>query len=108
MDGDLYSDMAFFRALPGANWNEGIFAFKNSTPIQPNSCTGATFGYGVLGKAIGRPRLRVFAVSDVTGDGKQDILAVDPDTMSVQVLKSESNFMPSTIHHFANHRAILL
>jgi len=99
--GDGYTDMVVYR---GQTWDgPGYFYFKNATP---GSCTGATqtvyYQYG------SRVRQRVFGVADMTGDGKSDIMLVNPDTMRIQWMTSESGYTTVYSRSIGSQRSIVL
>ncbi|MCL2825046.1 MAG: hypothetical protein FWD57_13740, partial [Polyangiaceae bacterium] len=104
-DSDFYSDMAVFRG--DSYLSPARFYFKSSTPSSPNSCNGSGSS-AYYNSMIARPRYQIFAVSDMTGDGKPDIMVIYPETMSVGVVKSpnftlmQTYTMPSTITHRAH------
>ncbi|MCL4754632.1 MAG: hypothetical protein KJ015_31040 [Myxococcales bacterium] len=50
----------------------------------------------------------VFAVSDMTGDGKAEILIVNPDTMTVNWLTSQSDYTIWESRTIGNQRAVVL
>ena len=101
---DVYSDMVTYR---GQTWSgPGWFYFKNATPSSPNGCTGSTssvsYQYG------NRARQRVFAVADMTGDGKPEIMLVHPDTMTIQWMTSESGYTTVYSRTIGSRRSIVL
>ena len=105
LNSDLYSDMVVYRGESGSS--PGYFHFKNSTPSVANSCSGT--GQTVQYAAFNRPRFRVFAVSDMTGDGKPDIMLVHPETMTIEWMFSDTNFFSGDIRtNVGTHRAIVL
>jgi len=101
---DLYTDMVVYRGESGST--PGYFSFKNSTPSMPNVCNGSSQTLTFAG--LNQPRLRVFAVSDMTGDGKPEIMIVHPEIMRIEWLTSESAFSTSVFRDIGNHRAIVL
>jgi hypothetical protein len=101
---DVYTDMVTYR---GQTWSDpGWFYFKNATPSSPNGCTGSTssvsYQYG------NRARQRVFAVADMTGDGKPEIMLVHPDTMTIQWMTSESGYTTVYSRSIGSQRSIVL
>ena len=102
--GDLYSDMTVFRST---DWSgPGWFHFKNATPNAPNSCTGSTASvYYPYGNLV---RQRVFAVADMTGDGKPEIMLVNPDTMTIRWMTSESGYTTAYSRTLGSQRSIVL
>jgi len=105
LNADLYSDMVVYRAE--GNPLPGYFHYKNSTPSVPNSCTGT--GQSVTSTNASRPRVRVFAVSDMTGDGKPELMRVYPETMTIEWLTSESDFHTyQSRSNVGTHHAIVL
>lgn len=101
-NGDGYSDFVVHRAAsfsdPATVW------FKHSTPAA--GCTGSTSS--VSYPALPRTRVRAFAVSDMTGDGKAEIIFLDPDLLTVRWATSESGYTTMYVRDFANQRAIFL
>jgi len=106
INSDLYSDMAVFPT--DSHLSPAKLLFKNSTPSSPGACNGS-FGLASYIGMGASPRYQIFAVSDMTGDGKPDVMAIYPETMTVRVLTSQSSFtqwqtysLPSTITHRAH------
>ena len=85
---DLTADYAYYR---GESYTTaGKLWFKKTTPLSPNSCSGAS--YAVSSAPANRPSVRMFAVSDLTGDGKPDIMVIDSESNVISWRTSESNF----------------
>jgi hypothetical protein len=101
-NGDMYTDFVVYRH--GAYDGSGSYKFKNST--SSGGCTGGT--YSVSSYYSRRIRTRTFAVSDMTGDGKPEIMYVDPDFMTIFWLTSESNYTTGGFRTIGDQRAILL
>ncbi len=97
-------ELAVYR---GASWSgPGWFHFKNATPTVVNSCTGSTASvYYTYGNRV---RQRVFAVADMTGDGKSEIMMVHPETMTIRWMTSESGYTTANNRTIGSHRAIVL
>jgi hypothetical protein len=84
----------------------GTFHFKNSTPLVANSCTGTSQSVA-SSNAVTASR-RVFAVADMTGDGKPDIMVVHPESTTIGWLTSESGFTAFVSRaDVGTHRAIV-
>ncbi|MCL2823257.1 MAG: hypothetical protein FWD57_04635, partial [Polyangiaceae bacterium] len=105
INGDRNSDMVYFTSTNGAT---GTIYFKNSTPSSPNACNGSTISKSV--SLSNWRKTKVFVVSDITGDGKPEILLFDPEAMNVRWLTSESGYTSygSTTINVGGPRAILL
>jgi len=106
VDGTLYTGMAYLRGNSGAN---AVVSYKAPTPTVLNSCSGSTSTVTLsYSNAPKGPRVQAFAVSDMTGDGKPDVLIVDPDKTSVHLCSSGQNFTCTLIANFNNRWAQLL
>ena len=106
VDGTAYTGMAYFRGNSGAN---GVVSYKAPTATVLNSCSGSTSTVTLsYSNAPKGPRVQAFAVSDMTGDGKPDVLIVDPDKMAVHLCSSGQNFTCTLIANFNNRWAQLL
>jgi len=84
MNGDLYSDMAFYNGTGFSG--QGMFSFRNSTPSTPGSCPGPDLD--MYHSFARQPGTRVFAVADMTGDGKPEIMVINPGSNVIYWLKS--------------------
>ncbi len=104
-DGDMATEMAIYRAdkHSGANSNAWL-SIRNSSGGA--SCNGTQTNYALW--SLNRPRNMVFAVSDMTGDGKAEILIVNPDTMTVNWLTSQSDYTIWESRTIGNQRAVVL
>lgn len=83
---DGRTDMVLYRAT--AFDQNGTLHFKNVTGTQLD-CSGST---NVLSAGVARPRQRVYGVADMTGDGRSEILIVEPDAGIVRWRTSESGY----------------
>lgn len=102
-DGDLWTDRAIYR---GYSFSDNAWlCIRNSNAGSP-ACDGAQTNYALWG--LNRPRNLVFSVSDMTGDGKAEILIVNPDTMTVNWLTSQSDYTISESRQIGNQRAEVL
>ena len=102
-DADLYSDMAVFRGLGAPT--PGLFNFKNSTPLTANSCTGSSASVSFV--SVTKPGTRVFAVSDMDGDKKPDIMFVQPGGATIYWLGSKA-FGSISSRTIGSYRSIVL
>ncbi|GMV27830.1 MAG: hypothetical protein AMXMBFR58_38610 [Phycisphaerae bacterium] len=104
-DGDMSTEMAIYRAdkHSGSNSNAWL-SIRNSNGGA--SCNGTQTNYALW--SLNRPRNMVFAVSDMTGDGKAEILIVDPDTMTINWLTSQSDYTIWESRTIGNQRAVVL
>ena len=103
VNGDFYTDVAYFRASSASA--SSAFYFRNKAPSLPNQRTAA---YGVSYTPWNWSKVREFAVADMTGDGKQEIMVLDPEAMQVIWLKSETNYVTPEGRSLPSHRAFLL
>ncbi|MCL2825155.1 MAG: hypothetical protein FWD57_14285, partial [Polyangiaceae bacterium] len=100
-NGDLISDMVYFS--PSDDGSGTIYGKEFGTFF----CTGATQTWSV--PTSGWKKTKVFAVSDMSGDGKPDILLVNPDTMQVKWLRSNFNYTSNgTVLTLGSPDAVLL
>jgi len=83
---DGRTDMVVYRAT-SFDQNATLY-FKNVTGVV-GDCNGGT---NALSAGTKRPRQRVFGVADMTGDGKSEILIVEPEGGIVRWLTSESGY----------------
>jgi hypothetical protein len=98
---DGYTDFVVYR---GSTYDgPGYYYFKNATP---GTCTGTTqtiyYQYG------NRVRQRAFGVADMTGDGRPEIMLVQPDTMQIQWMKSDNDYTQVNVRTIGNERSIVL
>ncbi len=98
---DGYSEMVVYRGRDVAS--NGYIHMKNSTAGA--GCAGAQTSRSYT--TINRIRMRSATVSDMTGDGKAEIIFVQPDSMAIYWATSESDYQtvvgPKTI---GNQRAV--
>ncbi|MCL2825702.1 MAG: VCBS repeat-containing protein, partial [Polyangiaceae bacterium] len=100
-NGDMISDLVYF--APSDDGSGTIFAKESGSSF----CTGATQTWSV--PTSGWKKTKVFAVSDMSGDGKPDILLVNPDTMQVKWLRSNFNYTSNgTVLTLGSPDAVLL
>jgi hypothetical protein len=103
-DADLFSDMFYYH---GAGYSgSGCFNIKTATPSVPGSCSGAISG--ITSSHVYDPRAQVFAVYDITGDGKPDLMKINPNDTRILWFTSESNFLIGRSVDFGNPMAIVL
>ncbi len=102
-DGDGKSDMVVLR-LPGTGSGENAQLHIRGTATGSGCGTTTSVTLSLTGTA----RLGAFAVGDMTGDGKPEILITEPRSGWLFWLKSEENY--ATAHFFAStgsERAVL-
>lgn len=98
---DGYTDFVVYR---GSTYDgPGYFYFKNATP---GGCTGST--QSIYYQFGNRVRQRAFAVADMTGDGRPEIMLVQPDAMQIQWMKSEDGYTIVNTRTIGNERSIVL
>lgn len=85
--GDWRSDMAYY-VSPSAG--QGWLYFKNFVPTLYD-CSGTQHNPTSIPNA-GGARVRVYGVSDMTGDGLPEILVIDPQMATIRWLTSESGY----------------
>jgi hypothetical protein len=98
---DGLSDLAVYRSSASTG-GFGTFSIK---PIDA-ACNGTSTTRA--SSLLGAPRVRMFAVSDTTGDGKDDLVVVDQDAKQVRILTSESGYAVSQLFAMPDLRAELL
>jgi hypothetical protein len=103
-DNDLYTDMAIYRASTFSD--PAWLCLKNSavggTPTCNGSWTCPSFA------TLNRPRNMVFGVADMTGDGKAEVLVVNPDTMTFNWITSESGYTSFQSRTIGTQRGVVL
>ncbi len=102
-DGDGMSDMVVLR-LPGTGSGENAQLHIRGTATG----SGCGITTSVTLPISGTARLGGFAVGDMTGDGKAEILITEPHYGWIFWLKSEENY--STLHYLGitgSERAVL-
>jgi len=90
IDGDYNSDMVNYTTADGA---AGAIWARLAAPNAVNPCSGVSQGWSL--PTSGWKKTKVFAVSDMTGDGKQDLLLLNPLTMQLKWLRSDVNYTSS-------------
>ena len=100
-NGDFYSDMAVFRS--GSYTDPGTIYTRLSVV---GGCNGQS--HNVYCSWCPRTRRRVFAVPDMTGDGKDEIMMVMPDEMNIFWFSSESDYTLATQRQLGSTYAIVL
>jgi hypothetical protein len=97
---DLWTDMAVHRAetYDSAAWVH----IKNTTPA--GGCGGSTTSRYFYG--INEIRYRVFSVRDMTGDGRTEIVFLDPDTGLISWATSESGYASVVSRSVGNERMV--
>ncbi len=99
-DADMYTDIAFYRGdgyVSGGGWLQ----FQT----RPAGTCGS--GYAVSTAILKRPRHRVFSVSDMTGDGKSDIVLVEPEFSFFCWATSESDYNSLDCRGAGNETAVI-
>ncbi|MCC6216707.1 MAG: hypothetical protein IT376_17740 [Polyangiaceae bacterium] len=100
-DGDFYSDLAIYR---GDGYTaDGWLKFKTT----PSGVCANGSTYSVSNSTVKRPRMRVFPVSDMTGDAEPDIVVQHPDSGVLYWLTSESDFTAMNARATGDHRAVV-
>ena len=94
-NGDGKSDMAYFATYDTNSL--GIFWGK---PTTWSDCSG--YSTTTQFQNITRPRQRAYGVPDMTGDGVNDILVIDPDYGIVRWLTSDDGYHTENLRLFAS------
>jgi hypothetical protein len=84
-NGDMLPEMALFRA---SSFDDPGWIYARLS--VDGACNGQD--HNVYCSWCPGVRRRVWAVSDMTGDGKTEILMLSPDTMTLHWFTSESDF----------------
>jgi hypothetical protein len=100
-DGDWRTDFVTFTAPTYGG--SGSLAFQNS---NGGNCFGAITIRS--NTAWDRPRMRPFGVHDITGDGKPDIILLDPDSMTFYWARSESDYATQNSRTLGDQRSVPL
>lgn len=95
-DGDLYTDRVIYRA---DNYNGPGWICIRRTGGGDASQPFAT---------LNRPRNIVVGVADMTGDGKSEILVVEPESMTINWITSESGYTSFQTRTIGTQRAVIL
>lgn len=102
-DLDLYTDMVIFRANSFSD--PGWLCIRDAVGGNP-ACNGPSSCQSFA--TLNRPRTMVFGVADMTGDGKSEILVVDPDSMTIHWLTSESGYTTHESRSIGTQRGVVL
>jgi hypothetical protein len=99
---DRRTDLAFFR---GREFGGAGYLYTRLS-VDGDACNGAD--HDVSYTMFTRPRLRVWAVADMTGDGKAEILVLEPDTMRLDWLRSDDDYLVSNNRTLGSAWAVVL
>jgi hypothetical protein len=86
-NGDGYTDLLYYTTDQP---NRIDFEWKISQPLSAVACAAAGPKFSFSGRNFAR--VRVFRVSDMTGDGRPEMMFWDPETNSVWWTTSESQY----------------
>jgi hypothetical protein len=101
-NGDGWSDMAVFRS----NQYAGSWVHIRNTTPTANGCAGQIQSFPFDDQFFGRIRTRVFAVADMTGDSKPELVRLSPDYGWIEWRTSESDWATPYYVWVGNQRAV--
>jgi len=104
LDGDRYSDMMIYR--PQTVTGSGMFLKKRYGVSGPTRCAGPETSIVFAG--LNEPGTRVFAVSDMTGDGLPEVMILSPNSCLIRWLTSESGYTVVESRTFCVNRSVML
>lgn len=102
-DNDRYTEMAIFRA---SSFSDPAWLSIKNANGGSSACNGTATNQSFA--ALNRPRNIVFGVADMTGDGKSEILVVEPDILTVNWVTSDSGYTAYQSRTFGTQRAVVL
>jgi hypothetical protein len=102
-DADWRTDMTIFRA-PSFNGSAELQLKKSAG----GACTGVVTTRTFANANLKSPRVRVFSAHDMTGDGKSEIILLDPESMTFYWATSESDYATLSSRQLGSQKSIPL